>query len=138
MKDKSTLTIRYIGTDDARMFVVQRGDFKFWDGNGFSRILDNAKVFHDHGEAATTVTALQYQQYKGLPVRAFKMELSIVLAADNVGSISQEALSKWIAAALRLDVENSCFGDGPVEGSFVQARMKMATLEETVPSRERF
>jgi len=101
-------------------------------------VLDKAKVFHDHGAAATAVAALQYQQYKGLPVRAFKLELSIVLAAGDVGAISREALTKWLAQALRLDVSNVEYGDGPVEGSFVQTRLRLATLEETVPRRTHF
>lgn len=138
MKNKSSLTIRYIGSDESRMFTIQRGDFAFWTGDGFSRILDKAKVFHDHDSAATAVAALQYRQHKGKPIRAFKLELGIVLAADDVGAISTESLTKWLAEALRLDVENSVFGDGPVEGSFVQARLRLATLEETVSNRKHF
>lgn len=138
MKDKFSMTIRFIGPDDMRMYTIQRGDSKFWDGNGFSRILDKAKVFHDHGAAATTLAALQYQQYKGLPVRAFKMELSFLLASDDVEGIGLEQIKKYIMTALRLSVENSVHGDGPVDGSFVQARLHMATLEETVPRRKRF
>jgi hypothetical protein len=138
VKNKSSLTIRYIGLDFAMRYVLQRGDFKFWTGDGFSRVLDNAKVFRSHDAAATAVAALQYQQYKGKPIRAFKLELSIVLAADDVGAISTEAMTKWLAQALRLDVSNSEYGDGPVEGAFVQARLRLATLEETVPNRKHF
>ncbi len=138
MKDKSALTIRFVGPDDKRKYLVQRGDFKFWTGDGFSRILDMAKVFRDHGEAATTLAALQYQQYKGLPVRAFKMELSFLLAADDVEGIGLEQIKTYIRTAFKLSVENSVHGDGPVDGSFVQARLHMATLEETVPRRTRF
>jgi len=97
-KHKNCLRIRHIGTDSCRLFTIQRGDFKAWTGDSWSKVLDKAKVFHDHGAAATAVAALQYAQYKGLPVRAFK----------------------YIAAALRLDVENNLHGDGPVGGSFVQ------------------
>ena len=132
------MTIRYMGNDEKRLFLIQRGDFQFFTGDGFSRILDKAKVFHDHNSAATAVAALQYQQYKGKPVRAFKLELSIIIAADGVENISVEALTKYIAEAFRLDVSNSDFGDGPVEGSFVQGKLLMATLEETVPRRTRF
>jgi hypothetical protein len=120
------------------MYTIQRGDLRFWAGDDWSLILDKAKVFHDHGAAATTLAALQYQQYKGLPVRTFKMELSFLLAADNVEGIGLEQIRKYIAAALRLVVENSVHRDGPVDGSFVQARLHMATLEETVPRRKRF
>jgi len=138
MKSKSTLTIRYTGNDEQRLFLVQRGDFKFWMGDGFSHIHDKAKVFHDHDSAATAVAAIQYQQFKGKPVRAFKLELDIVLAADGVEEISKEALVEYIRNSLRLNMDNSVHGDGPVEGSFVQARLRLATLEETVPRRIRF
>ena len=135
---KDCLRIRYIGPDFARMFTIQRGDFMYWDGDGWTKILDKAQVFHDHTAAGTTVAALQYQQYQGLPIRTFKLELSITLAADDVGAISQQQLARYIIDALRLEVENSVFGDGPVEESFVQARLQMASLEETVPNRKRF
>ena len=136
MKDKSTLMIRYIGADHARRFIIQRGDFRYWTGDGFSKILDKAQVFHDHNAAGTTVAALQYQRYKGKPIRTFKLELAITLAADNVSEITQAQLEKFIIAAVQMEVDNGLHGDGPVEGSFVQARMKMATLEETVPRRQ--
>lgn len=138
MQDKSSMTIRFIGPDDMRMYTIQRGDLRFWTGDDWRLCLDMAKVFHDHGAAVTTLAALQYQQYKGLPVRAFKMELSFLLAADDVEGIGLEQIKKYIRIAFRLAVENSVHGDGPVEGSFVQARLHMATLEETVPSRNRF
>ncbi|MBY0458207.1 MAG: hypothetical protein K2V38_12775 [Gemmataceae bacterium] len=95
-------------------------------------------MFRDHDSAATAVAALQYQQYSGKPVRAFKLELSIVLAADDVGAISMEALAEYIKNAIKLNVDNFLHGNGPVEGSFVQARLRLATLEETVPNRKHF
>ena len=64
--------------------------------------------------------------------------MSFTLAADDVGSISQEAIRRYIAEAFRLEVENSVFGDGPVEGSFVEARLNLLTLEETKPRRKVF
>jgi hypothetical protein len=140
MKDKhrNCLRIRYIGSDQSRMFTIQRGDFMFWTGDGFSRILDKAKVYRDHDAAATAVAALQYRQYKGLPVRAFKVELSFLLASGDVDGISLEQLKQYIANAIQISVDNGKQGDGPVDGSFVQARLHLATLEETVPRRTRF
>lgn len=140
MKDKhrDCLRIRYIGSSCSRMHTIQRGDFAYWTGDGWSRVLDMAKVFRDYDAAATTVAALQYRQYRGLPIRAFKMELSFLLAADDVGGITVEQIKKYIANSIKLSVDNDVNGDGPVDGSFVQARLKIASLEETKPSRERF
>lgn len=139
MKNPEGITVRYIGNDDRRLFCLQRGDSKYWTGDdGWSRILDKARIFRDHKTAQMTCAALQYQQYRGLPIRTFRVEVCITLAACEVEKISKEALADYIGSALRLDVSNSDFGDGPVEGSFVQARMLMATLEETEATRKCF
>ena len=111
--------------------MIQRGDFKYWTGEGFDKILDKAKVYYDHKTAQRACAALQYRQYKGKAVRTFKVEVNITLVADEVEGISQEALTQYLSNALRLDVENSIFGDGPVEGSFVRGKMRLATLKET-------
>lgn len=137
-KTQDTLMVRYTGADHARRFVIQRGDGKFWTGEGYSKIMDSAKVFTDHKTAQTTCSALQYQKYKGKQMRTFKVEVSIALAADDVGSISPAVLAEYLSKALRIDMENSVHGDGPVEGSFVQARMKLSSLEETEPTRKKF
>jgi hypothetical protein len=137
-KTDHTLLVRYIGADHARRHVIQRGDGKFWTGEGWSKILDKAKVFVEHKDAQTACAALQYQQYKGKPIRSFKVEVNITLVADEVEEITQEQLTEYLSKSLRLDMENSVHGDGPVEGSFVQARMKLSSLEETEPTRKKF
>lgn len=139
MRNPEGITVRYIGNDDRRLFCLQRGDSKYWTGDdGWSRILDKARIFRDHKTAQMTCAALQYEQYRGLPIRTFRIEVSIILAADEVETISKEELANYIGSALRLDVANADFGDGPVEGSFFQARMRMATLEETESTRKVF
>jgi hypothetical protein len=139
VKNQAAVMIRYIGADHARRYVLQRGDYKFWTGHGgWSKILDCAKVFYDHGAAQKACAAIQYRQYEGKPLRTFKIELAVTLVADDVADISRESLVKYIAEALRIDVENSVYGDGPVEGSFVQARLRLETLEETRRHRRNF
>jgi hypothetical protein len=138
MKRKDTVTVRYIGADHARRFCLQRADYKFWTGDGWDAALDSAKVFRDHGAAAQACAAIQYRKYKGKPLRTFKIELAVTLVADAVEDISREALVRYIAEALRIDVENTVHGDGPVEGSFVQARLLLKTLEETRRYRSKF
>jgi hypothetical protein len=138
MRNKYAVTVRYIGADHARRFILQRADYKFWTGAGWSAALDNAKVFYDHGAAAQACAAIQYRQYKGKPLRTFKVELTVTLVADAVEDISRDALARYIAEAVRIDVENTVHGDGPVEGSFVQARLLLKTLEETRRYRRKF
>lgn len=138
MKNDSALTIRYTGSDFARRFVIQRGDGKFWNGGGWSATIDKAVVFATHKSAQVACVALQYEQYRGKPVRTFKIEVNLTLVADDVQNISQEDLMRYIAQALRLDVENAVYGDGPTEDSYLQARMILKTLRETKTRRKKF
>jgi len=140
MKGKDTVTVRFIGADHARRYCLQRADYKFWtgDGDGWDAALDNAKVFYDLDAAAQACAAIQYRQYRGKPLRTFKVELAVTLVADAVEDISREALVKYIAQALRIEVLNTVHGDGPVEGSFVRARLMLKTLEETRRYRRKF
>lgn len=133
------ITTRYIGNDERRLFCLQRGDFKFWTcGGGWSRILDKARIFHTHKAAQAACSALQYAMYKGKPLRTFKVEVIVTLVAEDVESVSQEELTRYLGEATNMEVNNVAFGDGPVDGSFVQLRMLLATLEETKPTRSRF
>ena len=138
VQNPAGVTIRYMGSDDRRIFVLQRGDLKFWTGEVWDKTLDKAMIFHDHKTAQATCSALQYQRYKGKPMRTFTVEMSVTLVADDVEGVSQEELARFIAEAVRIDIENVVFGDGPVDGSFVQLRMILVTLEETASSRKRF
>jgi hypothetical protein len=138
MKNKNAVTVRYMGADHARTFVLQRGDYAFWTGSGWDEILDNAKVFYTHQAAQKACAAIQYRQHRGKPVRTFTVEMTVTLAADDVQAVSHEALARFVAEAVRIDIENAVYGDGPVDGSFVQARLKLKTLEETKPRRSVF
>jgi hypothetical protein len=138
MKNKDTLMVRYTGADHARRFVIQRGDYKFWTGDGWDKILDKAKVYSDHPTAQRACAALQYRQYKGKAVRTFKVEMAITLVADEVETINLGVLASYLSYAMRIDMENSVHGDGPVAGSFVRARVRLKTLEETPPYRRKF
>lgn len=139
MKNPEGVTVRYIGNDNHRLFCIQRGDSTFWTGNDcWSRILDEARIYHTHRDAQVACSALQYQQYRGLLIRTFRIEVSITLASDAVETICKEELANYIRSALRLEFANADFGDGPVGGSFAQARMRISTLEETEPTRKFF
>lgn len=132
------LMVRYFGADHNRYHCLQRSDGAFWTGTGWSRILDCAKVYRSHKDAQIACVALQRRQYGGKPMRTFKLEAIVALVADDVHEISQDQLAEFISKAVRLDVESSLFGDGPVEGSYVQLRLRLATLEETDSARKRF
>jgi len=138
MNSPKGITVRYTGSDQRRLFCVQRGDSKFWAGeNGWSRILDKAQIYRTHKDAQAACSALQYAIYKGKPLRSFKVEVHVTLVAAEVESIGQEELTRFLADFVRIDVENTS-SDGPVDGSFVQLRMRLASLEETKPMRDRF
>ena len=130
MKNKTGVTIRYMGDDDNRVFLIERGDGKFWNGKDWGKNVDRAKLFCDHKTAQKTCTALQFQKYRGKPVRHFAVQIRVTLAADKVETISIEALARYLAEAVRIDIENAIHGDGPRDGSFVVAKMLLNTLEE--------
>jgi hypothetical protein len=134
----NALLIRYFGSDSNRYHILQRGNGDIWTGDGWSRIMDCAKVFREYRDAQMECAALQRQQYGGKPQRTFKLEMAVSLVADDVEDITQDQLAKFISRAVRIEIESSQFGDGPVNGSFVEMRLKIASLEETEPRRRRF
>ncbi len=134
----NALLIRYCGSDSNRFHILQRASGDIWTGDGWSRILDCAKIFREHRDAQRECVALQRRQYGGKPMRTFKLEMTVSLVAKNVDDITQEQLAEFISRAVRIEIESSQFGDGPVEWSFVEMRLKIASLEETEPNRRRF
>ena len=139
MKNVNAILIRYCGADCNRYHVLQRGSGEFWMGDGgWSPILDCAKIFRLHKDAQQACAALQRRQYGGKPMRTFKMEVTVALVADDVQEVSKEQLAEFIAQAVRVDIESSLHGDGPVEGSYVLLQLRLATLEETQSARKRF
>ena len=138
MENLFGVTIRYMGPDHARRYVLQRGDHKFWTGRGWNRILDTARVFRDHRTAQRACRSIQNEQHRGKPRRTFKVTVGVTLVADAGKVIPREALVKFLADAVRIEIDNTAYGDGPAGGSFVRARMRPQTLKETKPRRKHF
>ncbi len=132
------VNIRYCGSDSNRYHILQRGNGDIWTGDGWSRLMDCAKIFREYRAAQMECAALQRKQYGGKPQRTFRLEMTVSLVADDVDDITQEQLAEFISRAVRIEIESSQFGDGPVEGSYVLMRLKIASLEETQPGRRRF
>ena len=140
MKNANVLMIRYLGmaSETERFHVIQRATGEFWTGEGWSKILDCAKLFRRHRDAQRECAAIQYRRWRGKPQRTYKIEVHVTLVADEIGAISHEEVRQFLSDAVRLDVETSIFGSGPGENSYLQARMILATLKETESSRKRF
>lgn len=140
MTNPEGITVRYIGNDQRRLFCVQRADCKFWGGDdGWSRVLDKAIIYRTHKDAQIACSALQYAIYKGKPLRTFEVAVTVTLVADDVESIGQEELTRFLADFVRIEVDNTtASGDGPVDGSYVQLRMLLSSLVETPSPRKRF
>jgi hypothetical protein len=138
MKNTETLMIRYMGNDAARRYVIQRGDGHFWTGEGFSSILDNAKLFTDHKTAQAACVAIQYDRHRGKPVRTFKCEMVVTVVGDEVDKLAEGDVANYVADAVRIDVETSIFGDGPAEGTYLLANVRVNTLREVEPERKTF
>src|SRR6516162_10036821 len=116
MRNVNAVLIRYFGADWNRYHCLQRGDGTFWTGEGWSSVLDCAKVFRLHKDAQRECAGIQLRQYGGKPMRTFRLEVAVALVADEVHEISTEQLTEFIGQAVRLDVESSLHGDGPVHG----------------------
>lgn len=138
MKNPNGVTIRYMGPDHARRYVLQRGDRTFWTGRGWNGVLDTARVFRDHRAAQRACRMIQNKELRGKPVRTFRVTVAITLVANAVETIPHDALVQFLADAVRIDLDNTVHGDGPVDGSFVRARMRLQTLTETDPRRKHF
>ncbi len=136
MKNPDAVHLRYIDTDDTRTFVLQRADGLVWNGGGWSKAMHEAHIFFRYDHAVAAYAALMYARHRGKPMRTFKLEMTLTLVADNVEQISPEAFARYVSNAVRVQTENTEHGDGPVPGSYVQARLKLKTLKET-PTRKK-
>lgn len=138
MKNADVIHLRYMGEDDNRRFILQRADGLIWNGGGWSRLIDDAFIFFKYDDAVVMYTALMQARYAGKPTRTFKLEVTLTLVADDVEGISLEAVRRYVADAVRIQTENSIFGDGPTENSFVHVRLEASKLKETRSGRKTF
>jgi hypothetical protein len=130
MSKSNALHIRYIGPDSAREYVVQRGDKMFWDGENWVDSIDSAKKYMAHKTAQVAVASMMSRRHRGKPTRKFKFEMVVTLADEKVRNIPTSTLLAWLRNALRIDIENSVYGDGPTDESYVKARLDLATCKE--------
>lgn len=138
MKNENGICVRYTGPDHARRFCLQRADHTFWNGDRWVEELSEAKLYKDHKTAQAACSVLQYDRYKGKPVRSFNINMVVTLVADDVENISRDDLIKYITTAMRIDLETSVYGDGPTDTSFVAAKLQTQTLTETAPIRPKW
>ena len=136
MKNDDAIMIRYMGADHARRFVIQRADHKLWTGKAWSKILDCARVFKDHTSAGKACVAIQHKRHRGKKLRTFRVEMTIALVAEEVEEISREALVKFLAEAVRIEVESSIHGDGPVDGRHCVRRSPNGLSSEAPSARK--
>jgi hypothetical protein len=130
VKNVNTLMVRYLGSDGNRYHVVQRGDGLFWTGRGWSRILDCAEIFRGHRDAQARCIAIQRMRYRGKPARSYRLEVTVTLCGNDVAHVTEDKLVRFLQDAVRIDVESSVFGDGPLEDVYLEARLNLTTLAE--------
>lgn len=129
MRNAMALMIRYLSANHSR-FVIQRGDDKFWTGDGWSKLLDCAEIFREHQDAQAVARIIQQRRFRGQPVRRFKVEVTLTLTGKDVGHVNHDRMVKYLADAVRIDIATSEHGDGPVEDMYLEAAMKLTTLRE--------
>lgn len=135
MKTEDAIAIRYTGPDHKRTYIIQRGDGKFWTGRNWSNKLSDAENFTSHKTAQAAVSAIQYERWKGRPVKVFKAEIIFTVVGDE--PVSEEEMKDWVAEAVRIDVETTQHGDGPRD-NYMIARLNLKSLEKGRSDRKVF
>ena len=124
------LTIRFFGPDSNRRYAVQRGDGAFWSGEGWSPILDCAKIFHNYGDAGVACRAIQRSRYRRKPVRRYRAEVTVEVIGDDVAHVTNGMLAEYLGKAVRVEVATTDHGDGPLAGVYAEVRLILASLRE--------
>jgi hypothetical protein len=130
MKTERTLTIRYMGSDDHRRFVIQRGDGRFWSDEDWSPALEDATLFASHKVAQEVCGKIYNNEYGGKPTRSFRCTVEVNVVGDDVSEVSREMLLQFLYDAVRIDVATADYGDGPLDNTLVQARLVLKSLRE--------
>lgn len=129
--------VRFVGTDDDRKFLLQRGDNWFWTGDGFSPYRDDAQEFADKREADLARHALKYDEYRGKPMRTFKLTVSLTVIGDAVKGLTVQELAAFLVKAMHVNIDTGSHGDGPGT-TYVLPRFHAKTLTETPAPRPRY
>lgn len=108
---------------DARKLVDH-----FWTGEGWSRRLRDARLYHDPDDVATTVARLTRKHLRRhQPNRLFTMTVVVRVHADE--SVSRQDVERYLRDALVVGVDHERYGTGPTPNSLVEVVVPVISLE---------
>jgi hypothetical protein len=123
---KKFVTVRFTaGTDEARRFIVQQHDGRFWDGRKWTGRLDAARLYYQLTDAQAVCRSIQRRRWKGKKIRHFHCQLTVTVAGDD--PVSADAVREYLRRALHLNIDVAAHGDGPGD-TFVAVTAKLETL----------
>ena len=123
---KSRMTLRYCGTPDARRYLIQRADGRYWSGLHWSADITDAALWADLHQANHEYNCLCLIPYQNKPVKEFECRLVFRVHGDR--PLTLDELKAWLQRSLRITVDVEAQGDGPVDGVFVLPVTMLETL----------
>jgi hypothetical protein len=115
------MTLRYVGSPDARRFFIERKDGCVWAGDQWSIRRQDAVLWARLRDAHAEYNRLQLLPYLGQQVKEFECRL-----------FTLEKLREYLQRACRLTMDVEAQGYGPVEGTFTIPMAMFDSLREVV------
>jgi len=101
----------------------------FWTGEGWSRRLRDARLYHDPDDVAMTVARLTHRHLRRhLPKRLYLMTTVVRVHADE--SVSRQDVERFLRDALVVGVDHERYGTGPTADSLIEVTVPLISLEE--------
>lgn len=126
------MRIEWIGTDQCRRYVINRGDDVFWAGeymtSKWTIDIKHALKFARHQDACHEMKNLIDAHFSGLSVREFTITMQVKVYSRHEYSLNE--LREYLSSALTIVQVPDVVGYGPVPGSMVQVLVPWDNLVE--------
>ena len=114
---------RYILRDNRRLVD------HFWTGKGWSRRLQDARLYADPELASRTAQAITLRHLRQhIPRQLFLMTIVVQVHAPE--DVSRADVEHYLRDALVVGVDHRKYGTGPTEDSLVEVVVPVINLEE--------
>jgi hypothetical protein len=123
---QGAVTVRFIGADDRRRFLVQRQDGKLWTGRRWTREVPEARLYVRLRDAQAVCNGMLRRRHRGKEVRRFRCQMTISVIGD--GPCGLDDLRDYLREALQLNLDVAAHGDGP-GGNWVTITACLSGLE---------
>jgi hypothetical protein len=101
----------------------------FWTGQGWSRRLQDARLFADPELASKTALALTLRHLRRHEPRRLFL-LTVVVRVHAPEDVSSHDVETYLKDALRVGVDHKRYGTGPTTDSLVEVAVPVISLEK--------